>query len=489
MCDRQRRELPETSWPATQTRPDVGLVIPASRRIVVVLPAPLGPRKPKADPSSTLRSSPSRATKLDGRQNRAVQGHLLDVSPRYGAVLGHRNRVAHHSVVGHDDDLFHEALDESPALRQLALVEEHAHVQGVGRDGLHVVQDLSAVGEHRPRLLRRSLQFLLPLPVLSDAGFEVVDVQVGGLRQVVEPSQPALHVRQLRLDGFQLLPLLLCHPVHLLVHHLHQRTDVGLGEHVLSNLAHHLLLEAAGVEPGGVAGPAATLHDRLADVVGELPALGVLAGERPVARLAPDQPTEEVGASHPAGMASPGSAGAQLPVHPAEPGLGYDGGEGLLHPHRVRLVLGVGSPDQSSGVRLVPQDDVDAVLGPEPAGGVGDPLVVEGSSDVQDSPAGLGHPEDALHHGRGGGIGFQGGPLLGSVLHHELPVAVGHATGHPESPRSRLTHPPRDLLGKDICYSIDTKSLGIRGGWDLKPVDHDYEVMWIGYEFSISNQH
>ena len=39
-----------------------------------------------------------------------------------------------------------------------------------------------------------------------------------------------------------------------------------------------------------------------------------------------------------------------------------------------------------------------------------------------------------------------------------------------------------DDIREDISYPIDTKSLGIRGGWDLKPVDYDHEVTWNGYE-------
>ena len=354
----------------------------------------------------------------------------------------------HQGVSGLHHDLLHEALDEGPTLRQLTLVQEHAHVLGVGCDGFHVVEDLPPLGQHRPGLRRCRLKLLLPLPVVPDAGFEVVDVQVGGLRQVVEPFQPALHVYKLRLDGLQPLALLVGDAVHLLVHQLHQFADVGLGEHVLPDLPHHHFLEAACVEPGSLAGVLAALHDRLADVVGEPAALGVLAAERPVARPAPDQATEQVGTPDPAGMSPPGSAGAQLPVHPLELGLGDDGGEGLLHPHRLSLVLGISAPDQGSRVDRIPEDDVDAVLGPEPAGGVGDALVVEGAGDVQDSPARLGHVEDALHHGSGGGVGFEGGPLLGPVLHHELAVAVGHSAGDPEASRGGLPHPSDDFLGK-----------------------------------------
>ena len=128
-----------------------------------------------------------------------------------------------------------------------------------------------------------------------------------------------------------------------------------------------------------------------------------------------------------------GSAGTQLVVHLAELGLGHDSGERLLHPHRLTLVLGGGTPGQSAGVSLVAQDDVDAVLGPGPAGGVGDALVVEGAGDVQDAASGLGQVEDTLDHGSGVGVKFQGGTLLRSVLYHELAVAVGNAAGDPEA--------------------------------------------------------
>ena len=42
------------SKPATVIRPDEAVVKPAIMRIVVVLPAPLGPRKPTISPFSTV---------------------------------------------------------------------------------------------------------------------------------------------------------------------------------------------------------------------------------------------------------------------------------------------------------------------------------------------------------------------------------------------------------------------------------------------------
>ena len=71
------------------------------------------------------------------------------------------------------------------------------------------------------------------------------------------------------------------------------------------------------------------------------------------------------------------------------------------------------------------------------------PFVVEGPSDVRHSAAGLGKVEDALDDARGIRVGLQGGALLRPVPHHH----------------------PRDLLGEDIGYSINTKNQVHMGGW------------------------
>src|SRR5215468_2198504 len=51
------------SWPSISTRPAVGLSSPAIMRMVVVLPAPFGPRKPWISPGATERLTPSTAVK------------------------------------------------------------------------------------------------------------------------------------------------------------------------------------------------------------------------------------------------------------------------------------------------------------------------------------------------------------------------------------------------------------------------------------------
>src|SRR5215813_1684461 len=52
-----------TSNPATSAPPEVGLVRVQSMLIVVVLPAPLGPRKPKTSPVPTSKLTPLTASK------------------------------------------------------------------------------------------------------------------------------------------------------------------------------------------------------------------------------------------------------------------------------------------------------------------------------------------------------------------------------------------------------------------------------------------
>src|SRR5919204_91320 len=51
-----------TSWPATRAAPPVGLASVQSMLIVVVLPAPLGPRKPNTSPAETSKLTPATAS-------------------------------------------------------------------------------------------------------------------------------------------------------------------------------------------------------------------------------------------------------------------------------------------------------------------------------------------------------------------------------------------------------------------------------------------
>src|SRR2546430_1830320 len=53
-----------TSKPQIVTLPAVGLIKPTSMRMVVVLPAPLGPRKPKTSPGLSEKETPSTIVRL-----------------------------------------------------------------------------------------------------------------------------------------------------------------------------------------------------------------------------------------------------------------------------------------------------------------------------------------------------------------------------------------------------------------------------------------
>ena len=254
--------------------------------------------------------------------------------------------IAEESVAGHDDDLLDQGLDEGSALGRFALVEEVPHVLGVGRDRVHVVEDLPALGEHRSGILRRIIQALLPVLELLDVERGVGHDSVGRCDVAPYAPQLPLHIRKLILNGPKPLALLSGHSAHLLVHHLEQLADVALGEDVGANLGDDKLLEAASVERGSLAGVLAELDVRLADVVGVLAALGEPADERRLARLALEQAAEQVGASDSAGVAELGRAGAQVPPDALELRPGDDGGKRLLHPHRFGVVLGVRAPDQ-----------------------------------------------------------------------------------------------------------------------------------------------
>ena len=63
----RRRARPGRSWPSSRIVPEVGCARPSSRRTSVVLPAPLRPRKPNAQPRGTSRSIDSRAARAPKR--------------------------------------------------------------------------------------------------------------------------------------------------------------------------------------------------------------------------------------------------------------------------------------------------------------------------------------------------------------------------------------------------------------------------------------
>ena len=186
----------------------------------------------------------------------------------------------------------------------------------------------------------------------------------------------------------------------------------------------------------------------MADVIGVLAALGFGGGECLAARLALDQPAEQVGAGCPPGMDALRCTGAKQPGHLTELALRDEGGKRLLNPDRRRAVLGVESPDHGSGVSLVVEHRVDGALEPLFLLWAGDALSVEGLGDVQGTLALEGHVEDALDHSVCGRVWLQLRTLLGPVLDVDLPIAEGGLRTQEEASRCGLPHPPGNLLRK-----------------------------------------
>src|SRR6516162_2376259 len=74
------------SWPEIKSRPSLGLSTVVSILIVVVLPAPLGPRKPKMTPSGTANEAWSTAVKPLKRLTRSRASMIAPIIFRRAAV-------------------------------------------------------------------------------------------------------------------------------------------------------------------------------------------------------------------------------------------------------------------------------------------------------------------------------------------------------------------------------------------------------------------
>ena len=117
------------------------------------------------------------------------------------------------------------------------------------------------------------------------------------------------------------------------------------------------ILNLDGVQVAGGAGPGALAEQAGADVVGELAALGPLAGVGLAAHPAAEQAAQEVLAAHPCGPLHRGRPFVQPLLHQVEGLPGHQGGPGVLDPYRLLglLVLALDAPDRRSGVGFVGQ--------------------------------------------------------------------------------------------------------------------------------------
>src|SRR5574340_1176577 len=108
-----------TSNPATVPEPPVGAKIPVSMRIVVDLPAPFGPRKPKISPFCTSKLTPFTTMKLPKRFSRFLTTTAFSLLLAFMASvlpLGGQDRY---------ENVFERWLDGADATDGKARVHEH----------------------------------------------------------------------------------------------------------------------------------------------------------------------------------------------------------------------------------------------------------------------------------------------------------------------------------------------------------------------------
>ena len=157
-------------------------------------------------------------------------------------------------------------------------MEERAEVCDVSLDFL-------AGGQIRPPplqlvfgLLPRRHQLVLPALQGQDARRQCLYRQLLGLQGLVEVLQPALHVGKLRANSLQPAVDLTSDVVNLLGHQGYQLSDGLLGEYPFPDLLDYQVLDLPGIQVASSATSRAFPQQSGAHVVGELAALGRLAG-------------------------------------------------------------------------------------------------------------------------------------------------------------------------------------------------------------------
>ena len=144
-----------------------------------------------------------RPTIFDGRQNRAVQRHLLGVPVGYAAIVGHGDGVARHRVAGHDYDLLVEEGSQPNAPFRVILVWKLSHFtrkreHAVAADRpLYVPHALRTPEQPIPRFVADGAFFWEPVSVHVDAGPTWTGRCKGGriLQAKVEPPHNAAPAR------------------------------------------------------------------------------------------------------------------------------------------------------------------------------------------------------------------------------------------------------------------------------------------------------
>ncbi len=151
----------------------------------------------------------------------------------------------------------------------------------------------------------------------------------------------------------------------------------------------------------------------------------------------------------------------QLPRH--------QGGPGVLHPYRIRvlLVLALDAPDGGSRVCLVGQQVVDHVLLPALAP-VGDAPAVQLLADFGQPVAPAGTLEYLPDDGRGVWVNLQGGTVFHSVADLDPVVAEGGLGGKEVATGRGFPHSPLYFFGKifavELVHALDDCLHQLAGG-------------------------
>src|SRR5512145_1996945 len=124
------------SWPSYRTPPASGAVMPMSIRSVVVLPAPLGPRKPKISPDRTSKDRSRTAC-------RSPKRFEIPCTSRMG-VIAAPPRPDPSSLLGARPGLARHRLQRLQLLALQARVERRQAVAGQGGEALLGLLELPA---------------------------------------------------------------------------------------------------------------------------------------------------------------------------------------------------------------------------------------------------------------------------------------------------------------------------------------------------------
>ena len=148
---------------------------------------------------------------------------------------------------------------------------------------------------------------------------------------------------------------------------------------------------------------------------------------------------------------------------------GHQGGPGVLHPYRLRvlLVFALDAPDGGAGVGFVGQQVVDHVLLPAFAL-VGDAPAVQLLANLREPVAPPGTLEYLPDDGGGHRVNLQGRTVLHPVADLDPVVAEGRLGAEEETTGRRLPHTPLNLFGKifrvELVHGLDDGLHQLAGG-------------------------